>query len=113
MRRRAERYEIIREMLLKGKTVAYRQSTWSLHPRVSSNNLCSYIPVRYPEQVNKGDVVFCIVQPRGLYYARLVHTKEWNYKARKHKFWISNVKGRINGHCFIEHIYGKLVLVVE
>ena len=74
MRRRAERNEIIREMLLKGKTVAYRESGWSLHPRVSSNNLCSYIPVRYPEQVNKGDVVFCIVQPRGLYHAHLVHT---------------------------------------
>ncbi len=33
--------------------------------------------------------------------------------AREHKFRISNIKGIINGHCFIEHVYGKLVLVVD
>ena len=58
-------------------------------------------------------VVFCIVQPRGLYHAHLVHTIQRSGTAREHKFRISNIKGRINGHCFIEHIYGKLVLVVE
>ena len=92
-----------------GKTAAYRQSGWSLHPRVHSNDLCMYIPVRFEDQVLLDDVVFCIVQPKGYYYAHPVHTKEWDRSRRKYKFWISNLKGKTNGHCYIEHIFGKLV----
>ena len=77
--------------------MAYRQSGWSLWPRVHSNELCYYIPVRFEEQVSQDDVAFCIVQPREYYYAHLVNKKEWDVSRQKHKFWISNLEGRING----------------
>ena len=61
------------------------------------------------EQVSEDDVVFCIVQPSGYYYAHLVNKKELDRSRRKYKFWISNLKGKTNGFCYIEHIFGKLV----
>ena len=32
---------------------------------------------------------------------------------RKYKYSISNLAGRVNGHCYIEHIYGKLFQVLH
>ena len=110
---REERNELIRAQLAEGKTVAYRQSGWSLYPRVRSKDLCCYLPVRFEEQVAEDDVVFCRVQPRGYYYAHLVKQIEWDYDLRKFKYWISNLAGKINGHCYIEHIYGKLFQVLH
>ena len=46
-RLREKRNELIRAQLMDGKTAAYRQSGWSLYPRVHSNDLCMYIPVRF------------------------------------------------------------------
>ena len=113
MELRAKRNEMIREMLQEGKTVAYRQSGWSLWPRVHSNDLCCYIPVPYHEQVAVDDIVFCHVQPGDRYYAHLVHTKEWDAEMGQWKSWISNMKRRCSGHCSIEHIFGKLVSVLH
>ena len=112
-RLREVRNELIRDQLKEGKTAAYRQSGWSLYPRVHSNDLCIYIPVSVPDQVSEGDVVFCRVQPKGYYYAHLVKEKEYDRSRREYKFWISNLKGRVNGFCYIEHIFGKLVQVLH
>ena len=112
-RLRDERNELIRSQLAEGKTVAYRQSGWSLYPRVYSNDLCCYLPVRFEEQVQEGDIVFCSVQPNGYYYAHLVKEKEWDDSNRCYKYWISNLKGRLNGWCHIQHIYGKLFQVLH
>ena len=76
---------------------------------MSSNDLCTHIPVRFEEHVLEGDIVFCIVQPSGYYYAHLVKEKEYDRSRREDKFWISNLKGRVNGFCYIEHIFGKHV----
>ena len=108
-RLREVRNELIREHLAKGKTVSFRQSGWSLWPRVCSNDSCTYIPVRFEGQVLEGDIVFCIVQPSGYDYAHLVKEKEYDRSRREYKFWISNLKGRSNGFCYIEHIFGKHV----
>ena len=66
-----------------------------------------------PEQVSEDDVVFCIVQPSGYYYAHLVKEKEYDGSRREYKFWISNLKGRVNAFCYIEHIFGKLVQILH
>jgi hypothetical protein len=71
--------------------------------------LCIYIPVSFPEQVSEGDVAFCRVQPSGYYYAHLVKEKEYDRSRREYKFWTSNLKGRVNGFCYMEHIFGKLI----
>ena len=53
--------------------------------------------MRFEEQVLEGDIVFCIVQTREYYYAHLVKTKEWDDSRPEYKFWISNLKGKVNG----------------
>ena len=55
-----------------------------------------HVPVRFADHVSEDDVVFCIVQPKGYYYAHLVHTKMWDGTRRQWKFWISNLKRHIN-----------------
>ena len=29
------------------------------------------------------------------------------------KYWISNLKGKSNGYCYLEHIYGRLFQVIH
>ena len=101
LRLREERNQLIKAQLRAGKTVAYRQSGWSLWPRVRSNDLCCYLPVVFDESV-----VFCEVQPRGHFY-------EWDAYQGCYKYWISNMKGRINGWCHLQHIHGKLFQVLR
>ena len=84
-----------------------------MYPKVHSNDLCCYIPVRFEEQILQRDVVFCLVQPTGLYYAHLVKEKEWHRREQHYRFWISNLKGHVNGWCWIEHMFGKLVQVLH
>ena len=113
LRLREERNQIIKDMLLEGKTVGYRQSGWSLWPKVHSNDLCCYMPVKFDESVKDDDVVFCEVQPMGHFYAHLVKSKEWSNERRCYDYWISNLQGRINGWCNIPHIHGKLFQVLH
>ena len=110
-RLREERNELIKAQLLDGKTVAYRSSGWSLYPRVHSNDLCCFEPVTFDGQVEVEHIVFCNVQPSGYFYGHLVKEKEWHHGDRCWRYWISNLKGRINGWCYLPHIYGKLFQV--
>ena len=86
-------------------------------PRVHDNDACTYEPVTRDEQVEKGDIVFCEVQPKGHFYAHLVQRKEWDYSRKAWKFTISNAKtgkGYVeNGWAYIDTIYGKLVSVMH
>ena len=108
---REERNQIIKAMLKDGKTVAYRQSGSSLAPRVKSNDCCCYMPVRFDASVEEDDIVFCEVQPKGYFYAHLVRRKEW--KNKRWVYTISNLAGRINGWCHLEHIHGRLFQVMR
>ena len=45
MRLREIRNRMIKELLLEGKSIAYRQSGWSLYPRIHSNDLTYYFAV--------------------------------------------------------------------
>ena len=110
---REERSQLIKEQLGKGQTAAYRQSGWSLYPRVHSNDLCSYLPVRFAEQVVEDDIVVCNVRPSGLLYAHIVQCKEWNWENKKWVLWIINIEGKCNGWCWLEDVYGKLFSVAH
>ena len=62
-------------------------------------------------EIRVGDIVFCLVQRKNLYYAPIVleiETQEW---LDEPKYWIGNIRGRINGWCFREHIFGAVVNV--
>ena len=109
LRLRAVRNEMIKEQLQLGKPVMYRSSGWSLYPRVSANDLCSYEPVTSADEVHEDDIVFCQVQLGDRFYAPLVSCK-W-FQDGEWYFTISNLKGRSNGWCSIKHIYGRLIRV--
>ena len=83
------------------------------YPKVCSNELCIYVPVNFDDQVQERDVVFCKVTPSGFFYAHLVLCKEWHWASYAWKYWDSNLKGRVNGYCFINDIYGKLSQVLK
>ena len=111
---------LIKEKLQAGRPVCYRSSGWSLFPRVHSGDACTYEPVNSVDEVQEDDIVFCEVQPGDRYYAHLVKRKErsaqyelWGAQFAQWVFTISNMKGRENGWCYIEHIYGRLTECVH
>ena len=107
LRLRAQRNELIKEQLKLGKPMIYRSSGWSLYPRVHSNDMCFYDPVMYADEVNENDIVFCQVQPGDRFFAHVV-SRKW-FQNGEWYFTISNLKGRENGWCSMEHIYGRLI----
>ena len=110
-RLREIRNRMIQDSLMEGLTVAYRSSGWSLYPLIHSNDLCYFEPV-YAQDVRVGDIVFCQVEPGGRFYAHRVLAKRWDWDARynwnDYCFWIGNMKGRCNGWCFSDQVYGRL-----
>ena len=112
MRRRYEMNIKIKEQLQSGQTAYYRSSGWSLYPRVSSGDGCTYIPVTKQEQVQVNDIVFCEVQPRNRFFAHMVLEAQ-EVSKDKMRYIIGNVNGHRNGWCQIEHIYGRLVDVAS
>ena len=109
VRLRYERILLIKEKLLAGETVCYRSSGSSLKPRVKSGDQCTFIPVTKESQVEVNDIVFCEVQPRDRFYGHVVKKKEFWWSSCCYYFTISNLRGRENGWCKMEHIYGKLI----
>ena len=109
LRRRAERNRLVEEALLEGKTVAFRSSGNSLNPWVFSGDSCTYAPVTEPKELRLHDIVFCQVQPGDRYYAHII--KQIVERKGRLRFTLSDLKGRENGHCEMEHIYGKLIHV--
>ena len=71
----------------------------------------SFVPSPHGIARLEEDIVFCEVQPTRRFYAHLVKTKEWSDDWGCWVYWISNLKGRVNGWCRIEHIHGKLFQV--
>ena len=108
LKRREERNRLIMDELLAGKDVVYRSSGWSLYPRVHSNDMCHYTPIRGDDDVEEDDVVFC--QVRNMFFAHLVKRKEWyGCPDNVYSYTISRLDGRENGWTTIDKIYGKLV----
>ena len=112
LRHRLVRNTMIKEALLDGKAIKYRSSGWSLYPKVHSNDECTYAPFLQDEQdIEEGDIVFCEVQPGDRFYAHFVKAKWWDDVYQGWYFTISNLSGRENGWCGVQHIYGRLVHV--
>ena len=120
---REQRLRDIRNLLIHnklemGRTVAYRQSGWSCYPMIHSNDLCYFQPVYHdPGNAKVGDIVFCLVEPGPRYYAHQVKTITctWYDKTKRTEqcYTISNLKGRENGWCFIDQIYGKMYRIMH
>ena len=109
--RRAERNQLVKDALLKGKTVAFCSSGNSLNPLVFSGDRCTYAPVTEPKELRLHDIVFCQVQPGDRFYAHVI--KQIVERKGRLRFTISNLEGSVNGHCEMEHIYGKLIHVMR
>ena len=73
-RTREIRNRMKEEKLKRGCTAAYRSSGRSLEPTIKSNELCLFAPAR-AGFVEKGDIVFCKVQPSNQYFAHKVLAK--------------------------------------
>ena len=88
-----------------------------------SNDLCFYNPVRSEETRTIADQLYQLYQPPAGAERRysflpgpaglLLRTpgqrgREFDKKEGCRKYWISNLKGYVNGWCHIKHIYGKL-----
>ena len=109
LRLRYIRNLMIKEQLLEGRTAAWRQSGRSLEPRVMHNHVTHFKPVERPEEVKVNDIVFCEVQYGNRFYAHVVKHKYWYHPTSQWCFTISNIQGKENGWCYMEHVYGLLV----
>ena len=109
LQRREQRDQLVKEALQSGKTVKFRSSGNSLDPWVLSNDSCTYAPVTDPKELRLHDVVFCQVQPCNRFYGHII--KQIVEHRGRPRFHISNLRGRVNGTCEMEHIYGKLIHV--
>ena len=112
LKRRRERDIMIKARLQEGRNVFYRSSGWSLYPHVHSGDGCTYTPVTSEQEVQVNDIVFCEVQPGNRFYAHMVLEVQEG-SSGKMRYIIGNARGRQNGWCYIEHIYGKLVEVAR
>ena len=113
---RDQRDILIRESLTEGKSVFYKSSGNSMWPLVQSNDAIWLHPIqavtakdasihKEASEIDVGDIVFCQVQPSGLFYAHIVHAIQF----QPPKDEIGNIEGYINGWCHREHIFGILI----
>ena len=128
LRLRDVRNKMIREQLAEGRAVCYQSTGKSMWPLVQSEDACTFHPIqavtagdgmhgiqKEASELSVGDIVFCRVQESQQYYAHIILVKdEWGPRGgyrNEPKYWIGNIKGRINGWCHREHIFGVLVSV--
>ena len=108
------RWHMCKKQLLEGTPVQYKSGGNSLYPLVHANDSCLFAPVVNPDTLKVGDIVFCDVQPGNRFCAHMIKTIECTRTAvSARRFIISDRSGHVNGHCFDEHIYGRLVEVVH
>jgi hypothetical protein len=118
---------MIRDHLEAGSSVFYKSSGNSMWPLVQSGDACTFHPIqavtpkegkysiqKETSEINVGDIIFCRVQPKNLFYAHFVHEIRQHFvehKALQPQYWIGNIKGDLNGWCDREHVFGILVKV--
>ena len=100
-------YDAYKAILRTGENVKFRESGNSMVPKIYSRQECEYTAVTGPDEISKGDIVWCKV--KGNHYTHLVHAKkregvDWRFK-------IGNNKGGVNGWIGIENIFAKVVAV--
>lgn len=97
------------DKLKQGETVSFRPVGNSMTPRIKSKQLVTISPVSSPQEIEKGDVLYCKV--RGNIYVHLCTAIRKN--GDDFEFQISNNHGHVNGWTGFQHIYGKLTKVEE
>ena len=108
---REVRNSLVRDMLASGRSVQYRSTGNSLYPMVRPNDVTMWEQVTDCSILVVGDVVFCAVQPGDRFYGHMIHNIGTWYGTT---YWdIGNMKDppHINGWCYAEHIYGRLMEV--
>ena len=109
LKRRDKRNLLIHAKLAAGRPAWYMSSGNSMWPLVHSGDACTLHPIQAATAIRVGNIVFCLVQTNNLYYTHIVRdieTREW---LDEPKYCIGNIRGRINGWCFREHIFGVVV----
>ena len=98
--------KMIKEQLRGGKNVCYRLGkVWSMVPDPPLPDQCTFAPVTENWQVKKNDIVLCEVQPEN----SLVENRVlWTSMDLGRTASLDMLKG-LNGWCYIDHIFGKLV----
>ena len=111
------KYDTMREALQQGRPVCFRNNGNSLDPLVHDGDTCFMWPINSQTEILPGDIVLAHVQPGNRYYCHLVWSKEKFVDAETQSeqtyFVIGNnregEKKRMNGWCYLTHIYGMLV----
>ena len=70
-------------------------------------------PMSSEADLKEGDIVFCEVQPGDRFYCHEIHRINYEGPAGSAKYTIGNHKGMDNGWCLIEHIYGRVIEVLD
>ena len=116
MKKREKRDQLVKAALQDGRTISFCSSGNSLWPWIHSGDCCTYEPVTTASQLKLLDVVFCEVQPpdrrstrKPAFFAHVI--AQIKQREGRRAYYIHNLRGHLNGHCFIEHIYGKMIHV--
>ena len=102
---------IMKAQLQKGFPVQFMSSGNSLLPLIKYSDVVVLAPMSSEADLKVGGLVFCEVQPGNLFYCHEIH--RINYEAPAVKYTISNNKGMESGRCNIEHIYGRVIEVLD
>lgn len=98
-------HEAYKARLRAGENVTRREAGNSMVPKIYSREEIEYCPVRGPDDVNEGDVVWCKV--KGNHFTHLVKAKR--REGDGWRFQIGNNHGGVNGWIGIENIFGRAI----
>lgn len=98
-------HDAYKARLAAGKNVTRREKGNSMNPKIFSGEEIEYVPVKSPDEVLSGDIVWCRVGAN--HYTHLVLAKK--QEGETFRFQIGNMKGRANGWIGIENIFGRAI----
>jgi len=98
-------HEAYKARLAAGERVKRRERGNSMVPKIHSGEEIEYVPVTGPDDVSKGDIVWCKVGAN--HYTHLVKAKK--LEGEVWRFQIGNNRGGVNGWIGIENIFGRAV----
>ncbi len=98
-------HEAYKARLAAGENITRRERGNSMVPKIHSGEEIEYAPIASPDEVSKGDVVWCKV--RGNHYTHLVKAKK--QEGGVWRFQIGNNKGGVNGWIGFESIFGRAI----
>ena len=104
-----------------GMSVQFRSGGNSLYPAVHSGDCCLYESVSNCDFLDVDDIVFCKVQPNDRYYAHKILRIKWvaatssssTAVSARRFFTIDKSSGHVNGWCYDEGLFGRLVEVLK